>query len=105
MDYLTSQEMPEEGPIQREVPGQVLTRFLHYVAEQAPVLNYSYYLLKIKDACPQDPTKYDPEGVIREPNVNRGIIQTCQQNTTHEWYAKLRLDRSGRGQVPAPRGA
>ena len=103
MDYLTSRETPEEE-IQREIPGQVLTRFLHYVAEQAPVLNYSHYLQRIKDACPQDPTKYDPEGAIREPNVNRGIIQTCQLNTTHEWYAKLRLDRRGRGQIPAPRG-
>ena len=104
MDYLISQEIPE-GEAQRETPGQVLTRFLHYVAEQAPVLNYSPYLQRIKDANQQQPTHYDPEGVIQEPNVNRGIIQTCQLNADHEWYAKLRLDRRGRGQIPAPRRA
>ena len=104
MDYLASQTMPE-GELQRDTPGQVLTRFLHHVTERAPVLNYSHYLQRIKDASPQDLTRYDPNGVIREPNVNRGIIQTCQLNEDHEWYTKLRLERHGRGQISAPRRA
>ena len=104
MDYLASQTMPE-GELQRDTPGQVPTRFLHHVVERAPVLNYSHYLQRIKDASPRDLTRYDPNGVIREPNVNRGIIQTCQLNEDHEWYTKLRLERHGRGQVSAPRRA
>ena len=93
MDYLAGQGMPE-GEVQQDAPGQVLTRFLHHASEQAPVLNYSHYLQRIKDAKPQNLTRYDPEGVIREPNANRGIIQTCQLNATHEWYTKLRLNRA-----------
>ena len=104
IDYLTSQEIPE-GEVQRSAPGQVLTRFLHHVAERAPVLNYSPYLQRIKDASPRDLTRYDSNGIIREPNINRGIIQTCRLNEDHEWYAKLRLERHGRGQISAPRRA
>ena len=104
MDYIASQIVPE-GEVYRDTPGQVLTRFLHHVAERAPVLNYSHYLQRIKDASAQDLTRYDQDGVIREPNINRGIIQTCQLNEDHEWYAKLRLERRGRGQVSAPRRA
>ena len=59
MDYLTSLDITEQNL--RSEPGQVLTRFLHHVAEQAPVLNYSHYLQRIKDVSPLSQTHYDPK--------------------------------------------
>ena len=116
MDYLTSispepqvqeqdqpdQEAAEQGPTLQ--PGQVLSRFLHFAADRAPVLNYSHYLQRIKDASQQSLTRYDPQGIIQEPTANRGIVQTCQLNNHCSWYDRLNLNRPGKGTVPAPQG-
>ena len=117
MDYLTSvdpelqkpepnpedQDPPEQRPTLQ--PGQVLSRFLHFAADRAPVLNYSHYLQRIKDASPQSQTRYDPQGIIQEPTANRVMVQTCQLNNHSEWYTRLNLNRPGRGILPAPQGA
>ena len=103
MDYLTSRTEAEASAGRGGTPGTVLPKFLRYAAQRAPVLNYTHYLTRIQSATEQRPTQYDPQGIIREPDNRRGIVQTCALNNSSDWYNKLDLNRPGRVR-PAPLG-